>query len=277
LGSRAVDGDAGHDALREPSGRCSLGDRRLGALLTCPRGPVTHGVVYYSDCKPEPHILNAARRTIEASGLPIVAVTLAPIQWPSARYIVLDAERGYLTMFRQILAGLEALDTDVVFFCEHDVLYHRSHFQFDVPDRSKVYYNQHVWKVDAESGKALHYRCSQTSGLVGYRDVLIEHYRKRIAIVEQRGFSRAMGFEPGTHRRPERVDDLVAETFFSECPNVDIRHGVNLTPSRWRKEQFRNQRYCDGWTEADTVPGWGRTEGRMREFFAEVTRDAVAA
>jgi hypothetical protein len=46
----------------------------------------------------------------------------------------------------------------------------------------------------------------------------------------------------------------------SAVPNIDIRHGNNLTPTRWRKDQFRDQRYTKGWTEADEVPGWGRFE-----------------
>jgi hypothetical protein len=52
----------------------------------------------------------------------------------------------------------------------------------------------------------------------------------------------------------------------SAQPNIDLRHRHNQTPTRWRKEQFRNQRFTEGWTEADEVPGWGRTKGRMPEF-----------
>lgn len=208
--------------------------------------------------------------------MPIAAVTLKPIAWMSARNIVLEGERGYLQMFRQILAGLEALDTDIVFFCEHDVLYHASHFAFTPPDLSRVYYNQHVYKVDVESGQALHYLCSQTSGLCADRRLMVEHYRKRVAMVEQHGFSRRMGFEPGTHGRKERVDDLVAQTWMSPYPNVDLRHSLNLTPSRWKKAEFRDQRYTEGWTESDSVPGWGRTKGRMRDFLEELCPSLVA-
>lgn len=236
------------------------------------RATSSAGIVYYSDGRLDSGIARAVLGCLDSVGLPIVSVTLAPVDWPAVRRIVLDAERGYLTMFRQILAGLEALDTHVAFLAEHDVLYAPEHFQFR-PERSdRYYYNQHVWKVDAKTGRALHYRCSQTSGLCANRNLLIEHYRKRIALVEARGFSRRMGFEPGTHTRPERVDDITAETWMSTVPNIDIRHSNNLTPSRWRKEQFRNQAYCEGWTEADSVPGWGLTAGRFRAFLEELTR-----
>jgi ribosomal protein L40E len=101
--------------------------------------PGTAGCVYYSDCLPDHAVLEPVRQSIANSGLPIVAVTLKPIDWPEARSIVLDLERGYLAMFKQILAGLEALDTEVAFLVEHDVLYHPSHFAFR-PDRADVYY-----------------------------------------------------------------------------------------------------------------------------------------
>lgn len=232
-------------------------------------------VVYYSDCRPEARILDASRLTIERSGLPIVAVTLAPIHWPAARNLVLPLERGTLTMFRQILAGLEAVDVDVVFFAEHDVLYHPSHWTFSPERRDTYFYNQHVWKVDALSGQALFYYCNQTSGLCADRALLLEHYRRRVAHVDAHGFSRRNGFEPGTrHVRHGGFDDAPVETWLSAGPNVDIRHGHNLTESRWRQEQFRNQKFCQGWRLDDGVPGWGQTKGRFDAWLNDITSAA---
>ena len=132
------------------------------------------------------------------------------------------------------------------------------HFQFIPPRKDVYYYNSNVWKVDWQTGHALHYDCQQTSGLCAYRELLLQHYRERVRRVEAEGFSRKMGFEPGTHGRAERVDDFKAESWQSAVPLVDIRHDKNLTPSRWRQDQFRNQRYCQGWQEAEEVPGWGK-------------------
>jgi glycosyltransferase involved in cell wall biosynthesis len=231
-------------------------------------GGPTKGIVYYSDCRGDETILRAAQEQLAraVNGHEIVAVTLAPLDYGDIRVILARLERGYLTMFRQILAGLELSNADVIFFAEHDVLYHPSHFDFTPPDSSKVYYNENVWKVSADDGRALFYHTKQTSGLCAYREVLLEHYRKRVDLVEEHGFTRRMGFEPGTHGRSERVDDLKSEAWMSEFPNVDIRHGDNLTPSRWRQDQFRNQRSCRGWKEADEVPGWSETKGRFWEF-----------
>jgi len=124
--------------------------------------------------------------------------------------------------------------------------------------------------VDATTGRALHYVTRQTSGLCASRKLLVEHYRTRVERVEREGFTRAMGFEPGTHRTPRGIDDVPSDEWRSAVPNVDIRHGFNLTPSRWRQDQFRNPNACLGWTEADEVPGWGVTRGRFAEFLKEI-------
>lgn len=238
---------------------------------------MTKGCVYYSDGHAPPEVLAASRRTIESSGLPVVVVALhAPVTtrfstWGSAKKAVfVFGERGAVTMFRQILAGLEALDTDVAFLCEHDILYHPSHFQFDPPRPDVFFYNLNTWKVRAADGHAIHYRAKQTSGLCANRELLIAHYRKRIALCEAVGFTRKMGFEPGSHARPERVDDVPSGIWWSAFPNIDIRHDRNLTESRWDPAQFRDPTSCEGWTEADAVPGWGVTKGRFSEFLQEV-------
>jgi len=257
---------------------------------------MTAGCAYYTDSRLDPVIAQACRNQLQraAQGLPIASVSLAAtvgngspdvrIDWQMPVWsepgvvsnVGLPIARGYLAMFTQILAGLEALDTDVAFLVEHDVLYHPSAFAFTPPRKDVYYYNQNVFKLRASDGHVLHYPCSQTSGLCADRQLLVEHYRKRVAIVQERGFTRAMGFEPGTHNRPERVDDFGSATWMSEYPNVDIRHDTNLTESRWRKEQFRNQQYTAGWTESDRVPGWGVTAGRFHAFLAELQREVHA-
>ena len=252
------------------------------------RTAVTKGVVYYSDCLPDPTLLQAVQEQLAraTNGHPIVSVTLEPLEFGDIRVVLARRTRGILSMFLQILAGLELSTADVVFLCEHDVLYHPSHFDFVPEDDTTYYYNENVWKVRADDGQALFYRTKQTSGLCAYRDLLVEHYRKRVAKVEQNaldlaargepvrrdGYSRHMGFEPGCHSEPRGVDNYPAATWMAAHPNVDIRHGQNLTPSRFSRDQFRNQRSCQGWTMADEVPGWGKTKGRFAEFLAGVGR-----
>lgn len=240
------------------------------------------GVVYYTDNELNETIANECRNQI-LNGIKekhIVSVSLKPFDF--GQNIHLDLDRGYLTMAKQILAGLEASKAEVIFFCEHDVLYHPSHFDFIPPDRNKIYYNTNVWRVRTSDGLSVKVDdCRQLSGLVAYRDVLITHYKERVIKLlyannhllmagrteDFNKYVRQMGFEPGTHNREQRVDDLKSEKWESKEPNIDIRHETNLTASRWSPEQFRNKRYTVGWQELhiSDVPGWNG----LAEFFSK--------
>lgn len=239
---------------------------------------MTKGIVYYTDSELVDTIARPCRRQLRdaSAGLFIASVSLGESWWfpPPAIQMNYHGARGYLTMFNQILTGLEALTTDVAFLCEHDCLYHPSHFEFTPPRDDVYYYNVNTWKVDAQSGRAITYVTKQTSGLCANRTLLIEHYRKRIARVAVEGFSRRMGFEPGSHNRPERIDDIPSESWLSAVPNIDIRHSHNLTENRWSPTQFRTPPV--GWEESDRVPGWGVTNGRFREFLADLGCGAEA-
>lgn len=223
------------------------------------------GLVYYTDNRPDPFILDVVRKQIKKCvDWPIVSVTLKPTDF--GKNIVLNLERGYLTMFKQILTGIQNSDADILYFVEHDVLYNPSHFIFEPPKCDVFYYNENRWMVHAKTGHALFYHAMSTSHLCAYKELLLEHYTKRVERVEKEGFTYKLGFEPGNHPYPRGVDYYTRETWFSEFPNIDLRHDKNLTASRWTKDGFRNKSNLWAWTESDSVPYWGRTEGRMSEF-----------
>jgi hypothetical protein len=226
-------------------------------------------IIYYTDNRLDSSIANACREQLEKSDLPIVYVSLGMAHGFHPNVIVYG-ERGPLTMFHEILAGLEHATTDIVFFAEHDCLYAKEHFSFTPPDPNKVYYNLNVFQVRSSDGHVVFWQTKKVSQLCAHRGLLIEHYRKRIELVEKNGFSMKMGYEPGTNKRKERVDDLQSDTWWSDTANIDIRHDRNLSKSKWSPDDFRDKRTCIDWKESDSVPGWGRTEGRFWEFLASL-------
>lgn len=234
------------------------------------------GIVYYTDSELDPELQDKCVKQLKkaAGDIPIVYVSLKPMK--EVPNFVYGGERGYLTMARQIKSGLEMLkDVDVVFFAEHDVLYNPSHFDFLPSDDRTYYYNTNVWRVRFEDGHGIRTDdCRQLSGICAYRNLLLEHFAKRVSLLENfngteeefKRYVRQMGFEPGTHNRDERVDDYKSTNWESAKPNLDIRHNKNLTPSRWNKDQFRNQKYTKGWRETDEFPGWGK----FKEFYPAI-------
>ena len=226
-------------------------------------------IVYYTDNLVDQKIANVVRYCLRQTGLPIVYVSLGePIGFSTN--LTIYRERGVLTMFRQIYYGLMKCELDIVFLAEHDILYHPSHFEFTPPDDGKIYYNTNVWQLRSLDGHAVFYTAKRVSQLCGYREVLLKHYRKRVETVEKDGFSMKMGYEPGTHHRKERVDNLESGEWFSRWPNIDIKHGRNLSPARWSPSEFRSQRNCRNWAEADEIPPWGHSGGRFDAFIQDV-------
>jgi hypothetical protein len=208
--------------------------------------------LYSSSLKPMPHMgVKNIFQPLARSEYKLVDDKLVETQVPRT-------QPGVLTMFRQILDGLKICKADIIFFCEHDILYHPSHFDFVPPTKDKFYYNTNVWKVRWSDGFAVKVDvCQQTSGLCAYRDLLIEEYQRRVDKVEKEGWQNNMGYEPGTKLLIHNgFSDLRAESWQSEKPNIDIRHDNNMTPSRWKPEEFIHPKNVVGWTESTLEKIW---------------------
>lgn len=230
-----------------------------------PTAPIiTHkpsiGFIYYSDNHAKPEILSACQSQIKAccNGHELISTTLVPMNFGDNK--VLALERGYSTMFKQILDGIERSTADILFLVEHDVFYNPSHFDFIPPREDIFYYDENKWMVNYDTGHALFYNHNSTSMLCAYRELLLKHYRARVEKVEREGFTRRFGFEPGSHKPPRGCDDYERISYFAQFPSLDIRHHQNLTENRWTKEKFRNQRQLYAWKEDKVwnLPGWDR-------------------
>jgi hypothetical protein len=231
---------------------------------------VTKSIIYYTDNRCEERILKIVRKQLGIcrDNMHLVSVSQMPISFGDN--IIIEEKRSRLTMFKQILIGLEETKSDVAFLVEHDVLYHPSHFEFNPPKDNLYYFNKNVWKVDSKTGRCLYYLTGKTSQLCANRDFLIEHYKKKIAVVEEKGWNAKIGYEPGNRSiRRGGIDDFGRDFFCSKYPNIDIRHPNNLSPSRFKKSQFKNK--PKEWQESDSVPFWGKmTDGGFDEMMTKV-------
>jgi hypothetical protein len=234
---------------------------------------VTKGIVYYTDNRCEERIADVCRKQIlKVTDMPIVSVSQYPIDFGTN--IVMDLPRCSASMFRQILEGIINMKTDYIFLLEHDVLYDPSHFDFTPPD-NRFWYNSNRWQVCWRTGKALYRKTRCTSLCVAERTTMLIHFTALVKLIDAGGYSRKKhGFAPGTHKI-DGVPEFGRQHFASARPCVDIRHGTNFTPTKWRKDEFTDQRAVGGWTESDTVPYWGKTEDRFDEFLREVYNGKV--
>ena len=251
-------------------------DAQREALRRSGAGLPSRGLIYYTDSQLDPAIAEPVRARLAKisrdKGLPIVSASLQRLEFGVKNIHFPSLRRGHLTMFKQILSALENSRAEVVFFTEHDVLYHESHFDFVPPRADTYYYNTNVWQVRSEDGHAVYWLCRKLSQMCCYRELAIVHFKRKIALVEANGgkYDTRLGFEPGTRSVAQGgVDDSPHGDWRSEVPNIDIRHPGTLSKSKWSKDDFRNPANYIDWQEADTVPGWGQTGGQFAEFLAE--------
>lgn len=189
------------------------------------------GIIFYTDNQLNLKIAHKVQNRLRNIGLPIVSTSLK--QMTFGHNIVVKGERGMDTYYKQIITALENSQAEIVYFCEHDVLYNKSHFEFIPPEKDKFYYNLNVWKVSWETGKAMKVDvCEQVSGLVCYRETALAYYRKK--------------------RKDAHYEPTPKQHFYSTEPLYDIRHDKNMTKSKWSIEDFKNKKHAKG-LQFDTI------------------------
>jgi len=222
-------------------------------------------IIYYTHNRLDERIASVVRENLKATGLPIVSCSLQPIDF--GKNIVLEKEPSAVTMVEQIIACLMASTSKYVFFCEHDVLYHQSHFEFK-PERDDIfYYNTNVWKWDMDTDRCItHDHLRSLSGLCVNRLKALEHFSKRLEYIKTHGFdklpitrnpdwARKYGYEP-SEKNGEKTEE-----WRSTEPNIDIRYGGNMTPRKMRLSQYINK--PTGWKEDVITNLWKRPLPRL--------------
>lgn len=198
-------------------------------------------IIFYTDNQLTLKIAHKVQKQLRNVGLPILSVSLKPMAF--GKNIHLPLKRGIDTYFKQIITALENSTAEIVFFCEHDVLYHPSHFKFIPTRKDTFYYNHNVWRWKYPTNLAVTWKANQVAELCCYRELALEWYRNKAKEVE---FNRS--YEPNGR----------TESWMSEYPNIDIRHGDNLTKSKWSIDDFRDKSSCIDWKETtvDKIKGW---------------------
>jgi len=172
-------------------------------------------------------------------------------------------------MLWQIFVALANSSAPYVFFCEHDVLYEKSHFLF-IPKKDNVfYYNSNVWRWRYGGDNiAIRYEgMLPLSCMCTNREFALDHYRKRQAKIKEWGLddirsreprkSRIWGYEPGRKRkRRGGFSDDISEVWCSELPNIDIRHGRTFSSPKITLDSFKNM--PENWEEIsiENIQGW---------------------
>lgn len=218
------------------------------------------GIVYYTDNILNKSFAKTIRNVLKRSAgdIPIVWVSQKTID-ETNNIVCGGIGRSHKSMCFQILTGIQAMFAENIYFAEHDVIYHPSHFEFVPPRDDVFYYNRNRWWLDSKTGQAsFSQKCfAALSQLAAKKSLLESHYIERVeAYMAGINVRKHHGTEPGKHKGAILKNYEIGE-FFSDWPNIDIRHGRNFTKSDRFKEKYELE---------DGIPFWGKTKGRYKEF-----------
>lgn len=171
----------------------------------------------------------------------------------------------------QIKIALENSEADNVFFCEHDCLYPKSHFDFTPPKDDTFYYNTNVWRWRFGADFAITYdRLISLSSLCCNRKLALDQYTRRLAKgltypvegnIREPKWARSWGYEPGT-KRPGNggFSEFAFDTWRSEDPIIDIRHPGCISKIKVTLDDFKHPPVNWQQIPAEEIPGWNIKE-----------------
>lgn len=238
-----------------------------------------------NSCPPE--IFNAVKRNLAevAGDIPIVTVSHTPVDL-GFNVVFGKHQRSWMTLYKQIEAGLKFVHSRFVHIVEHDVLYSPQHFEWEPPSDELFYYNENCWlgQWSDDHNKELNGMYSMwnklprlaLSQLVCNAGLYEQTVKNRLDHLDtQRWMVKHIAHigEPGVSglkkvQKAEKwansgrpvflksfLDNVLEleeyQTFRTEIPNIDIRHGHNFTgPRRGRKRRYE-------------LPYWGKLEDHI--------------
>ncbi len=238
-------------------------------------------VINITDNSLDPQIADLCRRILvrEAGDIPIVSVSQKPIDL-GTNVCVGEIGRNWISLYKQLLAGVAAASTDWVVVAEHDCLYTNEHLSYQPEDSSVFHYNHNCWLVQwggnhPELNGMYSYwpRRLALSQLICHKDLLRQSVEERLSILEHGGrmdrqflgcgepgvvSNRALrkAKEAAESGKPIQLQQYLKDylqryehkSFGTINPNLDIRHGGNFTgPKRGKKRCYE-------------LPHWGRFE-----------------
>lgn len=227
------------------------------------------GAIYYTDFNVDQGLMEICLGQLRSAFAgELVSVSLDRPLDLGANIVLKGLERSYSTMVTQIVAALGALKSDIVFFLEHDVLYHPSHFELR-PERKDVFYyniNNYRW-LRTEDWAVTYSGLTSLSMMFCDRKLALDHHQRRLDHIDEFGFyaikskepkwGRLMGYEPGTKpRRRGGFSDDVHEKVRSRLPNIDIRHNMTFSRPKVRPEEFKHLPPDLRRVALVEIPGW---------------------
>ena len=141
-------------------------------------------IIQYTDNSLDESIASLCReQLVMASELkPIISVSHKPINLGD-NICVGEIGRSHLSMYTQILTGVEKAKTKYISLVEHDCLYTPEHFNWQPPRKDVFYYNLNIWFVQWATGIYHYQRRRVLSQLICGRDIALKAIEDKVYLL----------------------------------------------------------------------------------------------
>jgi hypothetical protein len=218
-------------------------------------------VLYYTaNTLREPFASRVREQLIKAIGnLPLVSVSQIPMNF-GKNICVGHIGQSYLNIYRQILVGAKASETDFVALAEDDVLYPPEHFTTFLPPKDRVAYDMARWSFYTWSRPPIFtFKNRQTNtSLIAPRELIIEALEERFAkYPDDSQVPLNRWAEVGRKERELGVTVRKVQEFVAQVPHIMFSHEDAIG------YQYLGKRKAQGFLKAYDVPYWGKAEAIM--------------
>ena len=233
-------------------------------------------IIYLTDNSISAEIDKVVKRELvrAAEGKRIVSVSHKPIDLGD-NICLGEIGRSWISLYKGILAGIEATTTPYIAIAEHDCLYTPEHFNFKIPNDKIFWYNVNVWLAQwggnhpELNGMYSYYPKRHVLSQLMCRGEMLKQSTEEVLNLLDMGLKVERGMkwygEPGlvsaayrafveaksgrSSQLQKYLKDYVtkyeSQFFETKMPNLDIRHSTNFTgPKRGKQRCY-------------TLPYWG--------------------
>lgn len=192
---------------------------------------------------------------------PLITVSHKPLDF-GQNIVVTNLDRSYLSLYKQILIGIQAANTEFVALAEDDVLYHKDHFSRYRPSKGVFGYNLNKWSIYTWSKTPIfsHKHRRTNLSLICHREDLIEALKERLLVVEENLELLPYLAEPSRYESQLKITHRVAEKFFSKTPIVVFSHPEAI------HYDMVGERKALGELQAYEIPYWGKAEDVIKYY-----------
>ncbi len=235
-------------------------------------------IIYLTENSLDEHIAKVCQKKLleEAGDMSIISVSQKPINF-GRNVCVGEIGRSWLSLYKQLYAGLKEAETENIVIAEHDCLYTKEHLNWTPPTNDKFYYNMNCWLLQwggnhpELTGMYSYWKNRYVLSQLICNTSLFRNYVEGLLNLLGENINKELRHcEPGicTEAELDKVREIAksgksayltpylknylekykSDTFYTEIPNLDIRHGTNFTgPRRGNKRRYE-------------LPYWGKFE-----------------